>query len=143
MSLKSVSGSLPRPVGACPCPAMFKKATAVNQQQLRGDLVKRLKKDLQLQLDLSEDDVDAAFPAKADVLLVKMSNRAVVYTTGGQPLVFDPVRGEAVPGAWRARASVAAPRPCPVLPVDTLSPCRKARTTCTPPSTCCGACRRR
>jgi hypothetical protein len=72
---------------------MFKKATAVNQQQLRGDLVKRLKKDLQLQLDLSEEDVDAAFPAKADVLLVKMSNKAVVYTTGGQPLVFDPVRG--------------------------------------------------
>lgn len=71
---------------------MFKKATSVNQQKLRGDLVKRLKKDLTLQLELSDDDVEAAFPAKADVLLVKMSNRAVVYTVAGQPLVFDPVR---------------------------------------------------
>jgi predicted ribosome-associated RNA-binding protein Tma20 len=71
---------------------MFKKATTLNQQKLRGDLVKRLKKDLTLQLALTDDDVDSVFPSKADVLLVKMSNKAVVYTVGGQPLVFDPVR---------------------------------------------------
>ena len=124
---------------------MFKKATAVNQQQLRGDLVKRLKKDLHLQLDISEEVVEAAFPAKADVLLVKMSNRAVVYTIGGQPLVFDPVRGSVA--ATLATNSRGDDRACCLPPAaqsrDTRSPCRRAKMTCTPPSTCSGVCPRR
>jgi hypothetical protein len=102
---------------------MFKKATVVNQQKLRccsppcalrrsrrdlllcclalqhttprrGSDVKRLKKDLQLALPaLSDDDLDVAIPAKADVLMFKLSNRALVYAVDGRnPIAFDPVR---------------------------------------------------
>ena len=73
---------------------MFKKSTVVNQQKLRNDLVKRLKRDMALLMPgLSEDDVDSCFPPKADVLMYKLSNRAVAYGVDGKnPLLFDPVR---------------------------------------------------
>ena len=76
---------------------MFKKATVVTQQKLRGSDVKRLKKDMQLAMPtLSDEDVDSAIPSKADVIMYKMSNRALVYAVDGRnPLVFDPVRGGA------------------------------------------------
>jgi hypothetical protein len=73
---------------------MFKKATLVNQQKLRGDLQKRLRKDMQLAMpSLSDDDVESLIPLKADVIMYKLSNRAVVYGVDGKnPIVFDPVR---------------------------------------------------
>jgi hypothetical protein len=73
---------------------MFKKAVVVNQQKLRGSDVKRLKRDMQLAMPaLTEADVDSAIPGKADVIMYKLSNRAVVYAVDGRnPLVFDPVR---------------------------------------------------
>ena len=72
---------------------MFKKATVLNQQKLRGSDVKRLKKDMQLAFNLSEEEVDSAVPSRADVIVTKWSNRALVYAVDGRnPLVFDPVR---------------------------------------------------
>ena len=72
---------------------MFKKATVLNQQKLRGSDVKRLKKDMQLAFNLSEEEVDSAVPSRADVIMTKWSNRALVYAVDGRnPLVFDPVR---------------------------------------------------
>lgn len=74
---------------------MFKKATVVTQQKLRGSDVKRLKRDMVLAMPtLSDADVDSVIPSKADVIMYKMSNRALVYAVDGRnPLVFDPVRG--------------------------------------------------
>jgi|688.fasta_scaffold1796130_2 hypothetical protein len=72
---------------------MFKKATVLMQQKLRGSDVKRLKKDMQLAFNLSEDELDSAVPNRADVIMTKWSNRALVYAVDGRnPLVFDPVR---------------------------------------------------
>jgi len=106
---------------------MFKKTTVVNQQKLRNDLVKRLKRDMQLLLPgLSEEDVDTCFPPKADVLMYKLSNRAVAYGVDGKnPLLFDPVRQRR-----------AAPGPALLLTLSLRH--RRVTTTCTPRCTCCG-----
>ncbi len=41
--------------------------------------------------DLSEDDLDQLLPAKAEVQLLKLKNRATAHTCGGpDPLFFDP-----------------------------------------------------
>jgi hypothetical protein len=93
---------------------MFKKATVVMQQKLRGSDVKRLKRDMVLAMPtLSDADVDSVIPSKADVIMYKMSNRALVYAVDGRnPLVFDPVR------ACRSRRQ----RVCS-LPRDSLRCC--------------------
>ena len=73
---------------------MFKKATVLMQQKLRGSDVKRLKKDMQLAFNLSDEELDSAVPNRSDVIMTKWSNRALVYAVDGRnPLVFDPVRG--------------------------------------------------
>jgi hypothetical protein len=87
---------------------MFKKAVVVMQQKLRGSDVKRLKRDMVLAMPtLTNDDVDSAIPGKADVIMYKMSNRALVYAVDGRnPLVFDPVRHERRAAAATERAGV-------------------------------------
>lgn len=77
---------------------MFMKSVSVSTTRpLSGKDVKTLKKSIQLQFpDLEEDEVALLFPAKAEVALLKLSNRATAYTTNaGSPLFFDPSgRGE-------------------------------------------------
>ena len=53
---------------------------------------KKLRKDLEkLYPNLSEDDHKRLFASKAEVNLMKLSNRAQVYAkAGGNPLFFDP-----------------------------------------------------
>lgn len=49
--------------------------------------------------------MDACFPPKADVLMYKLSNRAVAYGVDGKnPLLFDPVRSQRLSRA-RSRAA--------------------------------------
>ena len=69
----------------------------------RGSDVKKLRK---LALDVlgpsvSDDDLNIILPAKADVQLVKMSNKALVFTVKDQPLFFDPNgRGRVFPTVY-------------------------------------------
>ena len=69
----------------------------------RGSDVKKLRK---LALDIlgpsvSDDDLNAILPAKADVQMVKMSNKALVFTVKDQPLFFDPNgRGRVFPTVY-------------------------------------------
>jgi len=92
---------------------MFKKTTVVNQQKLRGDLVKRLRRDAQLAMSLSDELIDVLLPPKADVLMYKLSNRALAYgVDGGNPLLFDPEgEGDLYPTVyllWQAPHALAA-----------------------------------
>ena len=54
--------------------------------------VKTLKRDVKLNFpDLSDDDMEALLPAKAEVQLLKLKNKATAYSCGGaDPLFFDP-----------------------------------------------------
>jgi translation initiation factor 2D len=58
----------------------------------RGSDVKKLRKSALEVLgpSVSEEDLNAILPSKADVQLVKMSNKAIVFTVANQPLFFDP-----------------------------------------------------
>lgn len=107
---------------------MFKKATLVRQEKLSGQAVKRLKKDLTLQTSLTDDEVEAAIPGKADVMVLRLSNKALVYAVDGRnPIVFDPVRdlhNELLPNLTRQRH-------------------RRARASYIPRCICCGLFRRR
>lgn len=73
---------------------MFKKASVLTKHALSKQDVKRLKKDVRLAMPaLSEEDVDLLVPSKAEVVLSKLSNRALVYAVEGcNPILFDPVR---------------------------------------------------
>eukprot|EP00884_Botryococcus_braunii_P009146 jgi/Botrbrau1/18232/Bobra.53_1s0086.1 len=72
---------------------MFKKnITITSSRPVSGKDIKKLKKDAALQFpDVSEDRLGELFPAKCEVILHKLSNRATVYSIqGGNPLFFDP-----------------------------------------------------
>ena len=72
---------------------MFKKNIAVVQSRpLSGKDGKKLRKDLErLYPGLSDDDHKRLFASKAEVNLLKLSNRVQVYAkAGGNPLFFDP-----------------------------------------------------
>ncbi|KAK9846268.1 hypothetical protein WJX81_000422 [Elliptochloris bilobata] len=76
---------------------MFKKAVSVQTTRpLSGKDVKALRRSIQLQYDLEEDALAQLLPAKAEIALLKLSNRATAYTANaGSPLFFDPSgRGE-------------------------------------------------
>ena len=76
---------------------MFKKGVTVQTTQLlSGKDSKSLRRSLQVQYDLEEDALAQLLPAKAEVALLKLSNRSVAYTANaGNPLFFDPSgRGE-------------------------------------------------
>ena len=78
---------------------MFKKNIAVVQTRpLSGKDGKKLRKDLErLYPTLSDDDHKRLFANKADVNLMRLSNKAQVYAcTGGNPLFFDPTGREDV-----------------------------------------------
>ena len=73
--------------------AMFKKSVSVQTTRpLSGKDVKTLRRSVQLQFpDADEDAVAQLLPAKAEIALLKLSNRAACYTVnGGSPLFFDP-----------------------------------------------------
>jgi predicted ribosome-associated RNA-binding protein Tma20 len=57
-----------------------------------GSDVKKLRKEVLAVLgpSVSEEDLNTILAPKAEVMLVKMSNKAVVFTVNGQPLFFDP-----------------------------------------------------
>lgn len=72
---------------------MFKKnISVVNTRELSGKDVKALKRDIKVNFpDLSESEVTDLIPNKAEVSLLKLSNRAQAYTCNGKnPLFFDP-----------------------------------------------------
>ncbi|CAK0786334.1 hypothetical protein CVIRNUC_009547 [Coccomyxa viridis] len=72
---------------------MFKKKTDVlTTRPLSGKDVKALKRRVEVSFpDLIADDLDALFPAKVEVQLLKLKNRATAYTCNGpSPLFFDP-----------------------------------------------------
>jgi hypothetical protein len=72
---------------------MFKKSVSVQTTRpLSGKDVKALRRSVQLQFpDADEDEVAQLLPAKAEIALLKLSNRAACYTVnGGSPLFFDP-----------------------------------------------------
>lgn len=78
---------------------MFKKTTLVRTEKLSGQSVKRLKKDMTLHMQLTDEEVEQAVPGKADVSVLRLSNRALVYAVDGRnPIVFDPVRCARLPG---------------------------------------------
>ena len=54
--------------------------------------MKTLRRDVKISFpDLSEDDLDQLLPAKAEVQLLKLKNKATAYTSGSaDPLFFDP-----------------------------------------------------
>ena len=54
--------------------------------------VKTLRRDVKITFpDLSEDDLDQLLPAKTEVQLLKLKNKATAYTCGSaDPLFFDP-----------------------------------------------------
>ena len=54
--------------------------------------VKTLKRDVKLNFpDLSDDDMEALLPGKAEVQLMKLRNKATAYSCGSaDPLFFDP-----------------------------------------------------
>lgn len=85
------------------CPSlfysMFKKHIAVVQTRpLSGKDGKKLRKDIErLYPNLSDDDHKRLFANKADVNLMRLSNKAQVYAcNGGNPLFFDPTGREDV-----------------------------------------------
>ncbi len=72
---------------------MFKKSVSVQTTRpLSGKDAKALRRSVQLQFpDANEDEVAQLLPAKAEIALLKLSNRAACYTVnGGSPLFFDP-----------------------------------------------------
>lgn len=72
---------------------MFKKNIAVQtSRDLSGKDVKTLKKDIKLNFpDLTDEQVSDLIPNKAEVSLLKLSNRAQAYSCNGKnPLFFDP-----------------------------------------------------
>ncbi|CAL5226777.1 g9634 [Coccomyxa viridis] len=72
---------------------MFKKkAEVLTSRPLSGKDVKALKRRVEVSFpDLFPDDIDLLFPAKSEVQLIKMKNRATAYTCNGpSPLFFDP-----------------------------------------------------
>lgn len=78
---------------------MFKKNIAVLQTRpLSGKDGKKLRKDLErLYPNLSDDDHKRLFASKADINLIRLSNKAQVYAcNGGNPLFFDPTGREDV-----------------------------------------------
>lgn len=78
---------------------MFKKNIAVVQTRpLSGKDGKKLRKNLErLYPTLSDDDHKRLFASKADVNLMRLSNKAQVYAcSGGNPLFFDPTGREDV-----------------------------------------------
>lgn len=79
--------------------AMFKKNITVTQTRpLSGKDGKKLRKDIEkLYPTLSEDDHKRLFASKADINLMKLSNKATAYaSSGGNPLFFDPTGREDV-----------------------------------------------
>ena len=64
---------------------MFKKGVSIAQTRpLSGKDVKQLKKDISINFpDLSESDTSNLIPSKAEVSLVKLSNRTQAYTCNG------------------------------------------------------------
>ena len=71
---------------------MFKKNISIlTSRELSGKDVKALKKDIKINFpDLSDSDVTDLIPNKAEVSLLKLSNRAQAYTCNGKnPLFFD------------------------------------------------------
>lgn len=78
---------------------MFKKNISVVQTRpLSGKDGKKLRKDIEtLYPTLPEEDLKRLFPGKADVSLMKLSNKATAYSCGGgNPLFFDPTGREDV-----------------------------------------------
>ena len=73
---------------------MFKKGvqtTVQTTQLLSGKDSKSLRRSLQVQFDLDEDTLAKLLPAKAELALLKLSNRSTAYTANaGSPLFFDP-----------------------------------------------------
>ena len=72
---------------------MFKKnISIVNSRDLSGKDVKTLKRDIKLNFpDLNDEEVSELVPNKAEVSLLKLSNRAQAYSCNGKnPLFFDP-----------------------------------------------------
>ena len=72
---------------------MFKKnITVLQTRPLSGKDGKKLRKDLErLYPVLTDDDHKRLFANKADISLLRLSNKAQVYAcTGGNPLFFDP-----------------------------------------------------
>ena len=81
--------------------------------------MKKLRKDVEERFPTaSADDLRLLLPAKADLTVAKLSNKAVVYSlVGGNPLFFEPEgRGELLPTVYALWA-------CPALlpPVLTYS----------------------
>ena len=77
----------------------------------RGSDVKKLRKAALEVLGptVSDDDLNAILPSKADVQMVKMSNKAIVFTVKDQPLFFDPNgRGRVFPTVYTMWAFPAA-----------------------------------
>lgn len=72
---------------------MFKKNISILQTSLlSGKDVKTLKRDVKLNFpDLHDSEISELLPTKAEVSLLKLSNRAQAYTCNGKsPLFFDP-----------------------------------------------------
>ena len=71
---------------------MFKKGVTVQTTQLlSGKDSKSLRRSLQVQYDMDEDTLAKLLPAKAELALLKLSNRSTAYTANaGSPLFFDP-----------------------------------------------------
>ena len=71
---------------------MFKKGVTVQTTQLlSGKDSKSLRRTISLQYDLEDEALSQLLPAKAEVALLKLSNRSTAYTANaGSPLFFDP-----------------------------------------------------
>ncbi|BDA49270.1 Eukaryotic translation initiation factor 2D [Coccomyxa sp. Obi] len=72
---------------------MFKKNVSIlTSRPISGKDVKDLKRKIKICFpDLSDEDVDQLFPAKVEVQMLKLKNKATAYTCGNaNPLFFDP-----------------------------------------------------
>ncbi|CAL8464144.1 g3679 [Coccomyxa elongata] len=72
---------------------MFRKNVSIlTTRPISGKDVKELKRKIKITFpDLSEEDMDQLFPAKVDVQMLKLKNKATAYTCGNtNPLFFDP-----------------------------------------------------
>ena len=63
---------------------MFKKVSVAQTRPLSGKDIKQLKKDIATNFpDLKEHEVTELIPSKAEVNLIKLSNRTQAYTCNG------------------------------------------------------------